>query len=427
MNNIEPQFPDFKPDWVGNLFLYPALLLTGYLIMSLECGTMNPIGWIDQFKQKKVVESGYNILEYKLFNSDGGLADLNGDGVITDVERVKTLESLGIPSFINYDLKSVPLDKLEVTVKGYKEAKSMVFCGFYPIIGEDYGLLKDALEKLQLNDASLRFEPAASPALGRGFRCGFLGLLHMEIVHERLQREFDLSIVVTVPSVAYEVKTAQEIITITNPAELPDPSGIQEISEPWVRVEIITPANVMGAMMELCQAARGVWKGTDYLDSERALLRYELPLATILTDFYDQLKGRSSGYASMSYEFIGFRAGDLARLDILLNEERVDAFSRMVTREEAPREGRRMVEKLKEIIPKHTFSIPIQAAIGGKVVARETISALRKDVTAKLYGGDVTRKRKLLEKQKKGKKRMQASGRVTIPQKAFLDVLKREE
>ncbi len=312
-------------------------------------------------------------------------------------------------------------------LSGYRVIPPMVFASFFPEEAEDFLPLREGLERLQLNDASLQFEPASSPALGRGFRCGFLGLLHMEIVHERLHREFDLNIVVTVPSVAYEVTTAQGVLTITNPAELPDPSSIRQIAEPWVRIEIITPASVLGAMMELCQSARGLWQGTDYLDSERALLRYELPLATILTDFYDQLKGRSSGYASMSYEFIGFRVGDLARLDILLNEERVDAFSRMVTREEAEREGRRMVEKLKEIIPKHTFAVPIQAAIGGKIVARQTISALRKDVTAKLYGGDVTRKRKLLEKQKKGKKRMQASGRVVIPQKAFLDVLKREE
>ena len=307
---------------------------------------------------------------------------------------------------------------------GYRAVKPMVYAGIFPTDTDGYQDLKDALERFQLNDASLVYEPESSAALGFGFRCGFLGLLHMEIVQERLEREFDLDLITTAPTVEYHVFTRKGVMEIVdNPSRLPDPTAIERIEEPYVRVSILVPSNFVGPMMELCQDRRGVFKNLEHQKGDRVLLEYDLPLGEIIHDFYDQLKSRSKGYASMDYELIGFRSGDLVKLDILVTGDAVDALSMIVDRGKSAAHGRRLVEKLKEIIPRQMFEVPLQAAIGGKVVARETISAMRKDVIAKCYGGDITRKRKLLEKQKEGKKRMKRVGGVEIPQEAFMAVL----
>ena len=310
---------------------------------------------------------------------------------------------------------------------GYKEVKPVVFASMYPVEGDDYPELRDALEKLKLNDASLSFEPESSSALGRGFRCGFLGMLHLEIVSERLTREYDMNLVITTPSVSYQViKRNGERITIFSPADLPDPSAIEEIQEPWVKLEIVLPEDKIGAIMKLAENSRAIYKSTDYLSQDRVILFYEAPLINIIVDFYDNLKSISSGFASMSYELIGFKKEDLIKIDILVGGERVEAFSKIVPRNESYEEGKRIVDKLKDAIPRQNFAVALQAAISGKIIARETIKAFRKDVTAKLYGGDVSRKRKLLEKQKKGKKKMKSFGKVDIPQEAFLSVLKKK-
>ncbi len=310
---------------------------------------------------------------------------------------------------------------------GYKEVKPVVFASMYPVEGDDYPELRDALEKLKLNDASLSFEPESSSALGRGFRCGFLGMLHLEIVSERLTREYDMNLVITTPSVSYQViKRNGKKITIFSPADLPDPSAIEEIQEPWVKLEIVLPENRIGAIMKLAENSRAIYKSTDYLSQDRVILFYEAPLINIIVDFYDNLKSVSSGFASMSYELIGFKKEDLIKIDILVGGERVEAFSKIVPRSESYEDGKRIVEKLKDAIPRQNFAVALQAAISGKIIARETIRPFRKDVTAKLYGGDVTRKRKLLEKQKKGKKKMKSFGKVDIPQEAFLSVLKKK-
>jgi GTP-binding protein LepA len=307
---------------------------------------------------------------------------------------------------------------------GYRSVKPMVFAGLFPTNSEEYQDLKDALEKLQLNDASLVYEPENSAALGFGFRCGFLGLLHMEIVQERLEREFGLELITTAPTVEYVVHLKRgEVVEIDNPAQLPEVTAIDQVEEPYVKVSIIVPSQFVGAMMELCQERRGVFKHLEHQVGERVLLEYEMPLAEIIHDFYDALKSRSKGYASMDYELLGFRAGDLVKLDILVAGIPVDALSMIVERTKAAAHGRRLAEKLKTIIPRQMFEVPIQAAIGGKVIARETISAMRKDVLAKCYGGDITRKRKLLEKQKEGKRRMKRVGAIEIPQEAFMAVL----
>jgi GTP-binding protein LepA len=307
---------------------------------------------------------------------------------------------------------------------GYRAAKPMVYAGLFPTDSDEYGALKDALEKLQLTDAALIYEPENSAALGFGFRCGFLGLLHLEIVQERLEREFGLDLITTAPTVEYRVHTKKgELIEVDNPALLPPPTSIERIEEPYVKVSIIVPTQYVGAMMELCQERRGMFKHLEHQVGERVLLEYELPLGEIIADFYDSLKSRSKGYASMDYELIGFREGELVKLDVLVTGQPVDALSMIVHRDKAAAQGRRLVEKLKTIIPRQLFEVPIQAAIGGKVIARETISAQRKDVIAKCYGGDITRKRKLLEKQKEGKKRMKRVGNVEIPQEAFMAVL----
>jgi GTP-binding protein LepA len=307
---------------------------------------------------------------------------------------------------------------------GYRAVKPMVYAGLFPTASEDYIDLKEALEKLQLNDASLVYEPESSAALGFGFRCGFLGLLHLEIVQERLEREFNLDLITTAPTVAYRVLLKKgELIEIENPSMLPDVSAIEHIEEPYVRLSIIVPSQYLGAMMELCQERRGTFKNLEHQVGGRVVLEYQIPLAEIIHDFYDALKSRSKGYASMDYDVTGFKAAELVKLDVLLGGTPVDALSMIVHREKAATQGRRLVDKLKTIIPRQLFEVPIQAAIGGKVIARETVSALRKDVIAKCYGGDITRKRKLLEKQKEGKKRMKRVGSVEIPQDAFMAIL----
>ena len=311
---------------------------------------------------------------------------------------------------------------------GYKKVNSMVYCGMYPADGAKYPDLRDALEKLQLNDASLNYEPETSIALGFGFRCGFLGLLHLEIIQERLEREYNLDLVTTAPGVVYRVhKTDGEMIELTNPSNLPDPSEIAYMEEPIVSAEIMVTTEFIGSIMQLCQERRGRYISTDYIDSNRAILKYDLPLNEIIYDFFDALKSRSRGYASFDYELKGYEESQLVKLDILVNKEEVDALSFIVHAQTAYERGRKMCEKLKEEIPRHLFEIPIQAAVGGKVIARETVRAMRKDVLAKCYGGDITRKKKLLEKQKEGKKRMRQVGNVEIPQKAFMSVLKLDE
>ena len=311
---------------------------------------------------------------------------------------------------------------------GYKKVQPMVYCGLYPADGAKYGDLRDALEKLQLNDASLFFEPETSVALGFGFRCGFLGLLHLEIIQERLEREYNLDLVTTAPGVIYKVyKTNGDMIELTNPSNLPDPSEIEYMEEPMVNAEIMVTTEFIGAIMDLCQERRGQYIGMDYMDETRALLKYKLPLNEIIYDFFDALKSRSRGYASLDYELCGYERSDLVKLDILVNKEEVDALSFIVHADTAYERGRKMCEKLKEEIPRQLFEIPIQAAIGSKVIARETVRAMRKDVLAKCYGGDISRKKKLLEKQKEGKKRMRQVGNVEIPQKAFMSVLKLDD
>ncbi|MBQ8973422.1 MAG: translation elongation factor 4, partial [Clostridia bacterium] len=308
---------------------------------------------------------------------------------------------------------------------GYKPVLPMVYCGIYPADGADYESLHDALEKLRLNDAALSFEPETSVALGYGFRCGFLGLLHMEIIQERLEREFDLDLVTTAPSVVYKViKTDGTVMTIDNPTNLPPVQEIDWMEEPFVDAQVITPQDYVGAIMELCQDKRGIFRDMKYIDGGRVLLNYDLPLNEVIYDFFDQLKSRTRGYASFDYELKGYVRSDLVKLDMLLNGEQCDALSIIVHRDRAYPRGRSIAEKLKEAIPRQLFEIPIQAAIGGKVIARETVKALRKDVLAKCYGGDISRKKKLLEKQKEGKKRMRQVGSVSVPSEAFMAVLK---
>ncbi len=345
----------------------------------------------------------------------------------------------GMVGYITASLKNVRDTRVGDTVTdadnpckealpGYKKVNSMVYCGMYPADGAKYPDLRDALEKLQLNDAALQFEPETSAALGFGFRCGFLGLLHLEIIQERLEREYNLDIVTTAPGVVYKVhKTDGQVLEITNPSNLPDPSEIEFMEEPMVSAEIMVTTEFVGAIMNLCQERRGIYLGMEYMETTRALLKYELPLNEIIYDFFDALKSRSKGYASFDYEVKGYVRSELVKLDILINKEEVDALSFIVHGESAYERGRKMCEKLKEEIPRQLFEIPIQAAVGSKIIARETVKAMRKDVLAKCYGGDISRKRKLLEKQKEGKKRMRQVGNVEIPQKAFMSVLKLDE
>jgi GTP-binding protein LepA len=347
--------------------------------------------------------------------------------------------SAGMVGYITASIKNVKDTRVGDTVTddsnpcseplpGYKKVNPMVYCGLYPADGAKYGDLRDALEKLQLNDASLQYEPETSIALGFGFRCGFLGLLHLEIIQERLEREYNLDLVTTAPGVIYKVhKTDGEVIELTNPSNLPDPSCIDYMEEPIVSAEIMVTNEFIGSIMKLCQERRGVYLGMEYVEGSRAILKYELPLNEIIYDFFDALKSRSRGYASFDYELKGYQRSKLCKLDIVINREEVDALSFIVHADSAYERGRKMCEKLKDEIPRHLFEIPIQAAVGGKIIARETVKALRKDVLAKCYGGDISRKKKLLEKQKEGKKRMRQIGNVEIPQQAFMSVLKLDD
>ncbi len=336
---------------------------------------------------------------------------------IKDVGQAKSGETVTTAA----DPADQPLD-------GYEDPKPMVFCGLYPVDGDEYPDLRDALHKLKLNDASVTFEPETSGALGFGFRCGFLGLLHMEIVRERLEREFDLSLIATAPSVAYKVTLEDgSTIAVDNPSELPEMGTVETIEEPMLRISVLTPSDYTGTVMELCQGCRGTMIRMEYLSPERIELHYEIPLAEVVTNFFDQLKSRTQGYASLDYEPAGYQADKLVKVEILLNGDPVDAFSTIVHSDNAYDYGRRMAEKLRELIPRQMFDVPIQAAIGGRIIARETVKAKRKDVLAKCYGGDITRKRKLLEQQKKGKKKMKAIGRVEVPNEAFVSALRLEE
>jgi GTP-binding protein LepA len=359
---------------------------------------------------------------------------------ILEMQRKRTGElSAGDVGYIIANIKDVHDTKVGDTITladnpakeplpGYKEVKPMVFSGLYPANSDDFAELRDALEKLRLNDAALQFEPESSVALGFGFRCGFLGLLHMEIIRERLEREYNQSLINTVPNVEYRVtKTNKEVVLVDNPALMPPAGQIEKVEEPFVKAQIITPTEYIGGIMKLCMDRRGVHKNTTYLSPERADIHFELPLSEIIFDFYDKLKSLSRGYASFDYDFLEYRESDLVKLDILLNGEQVDALSTIVHRSKAYEWGRKLCAKLKELIPRQMFEVAIQAAIGSKVIARETLSAMRKNVLAKCYGGDITRKRKLLEKQREGKKRMKQVGKVEVPQEAFLAVLSMEE
>jgi GTP-binding protein LepA len=365
----------------------------------------------------------------------GTRADIDDIGFFTP--QMTPVEGLG-PGEVGYVITGVKdVTKLRVgdtltteanpasePLPGYREVKPMVFCGLFPIDSDRFPELRDALEKLSLNDAALSWEPETSDALGFGFRCGFLGLLHMDIVRERLEREYDLELLATMPSVEFEVTlTDGEVLTVHNPTDMPDPARIAEIREPYIRASIICPKEYVGPVMDVCQERRGSHAGTHYLSSERVQLTYDLPLVEIVLDFFDALKSRTRGYASLDYELIGLRASDLVKLDILLAGDPVDALSMVVHRAKAYEVGRSLVEKLRAKIPRQQYDIPVQAAIGSNIVARETIKAFRKDVTQKCYGGDISRKRKLLEKQKAGKRRMKQVGRVEVPQEAFLAVL----
>ena len=347
--------------------------------------------------------------------------------------------SAGMVGYITASIKNVQDTRVGDTITnrsnpcaeplpGYKKVNPMVYCGLYPSDGAKYPDLRDALEKLQLNDAALQFEPETSAALGFGFRCGFLGLLHLEIIQERLEREYNLDLVTTAPGVIYKVhKTDGTVMDLTNPSNMPDPSEIDYMEEPMVSAEIMVTSEYIGAIMDLCQERRGIYISMEYMEETRALIKYDLPLNEIIYDFFDALKSRSRGYASFDYEMKGYTRSDQVKLDILINKEEVDALSFIVFSGSAYERGRKMCEKLKEEIPRHLFEVPIQAAVGGKVIARETVRAMRKDVLAKCYGGDISRKRKLLEKQKEGKKRMRQVGNVEIPQKAFMSVLKLDD
>ena len=368
-------------------------------------------------KEFEVVEVGVNA------NGNIPLKELSAGDVGYLTASIKNVKEARVGDTI-FDPKNPPKEALP----GYKKVVPMVYSGIYPAEGESYTDVRDALEKLQVNDAALVFDAETSVALGFGFRCGFLGLLHMEIIQERLEREFDLDIITTAPSVIYRVHTVDGgMEEIQNPSNLPDPTSIEMMEEPFVRAEIMSPTDYVGTIMELCQERRGRYISMDYLEETRVMITYELPLNEVIYDFFDALKSKTRGYASYDYELIGYEPGDLVKMDILINGELVDAFSLIVHKEKAYERGRKICERLTGVIPRHQFAVPIQAAIGSKIIARETIRAVRKDVLAKRYGGDISRKRKLLEKQKEGKKRMRSIGNVEVPQEAFLAVLKYDE
>ncbi len=380
-------------------------------------------GELPKNQKLKLMSSGLEVdaLEVGVFRPKMAAGEILRAGQVGYVATgLKSVRDIQVGDTITHALKPAI-----APLPGYRPAKPMVFAGFYPVETNDYPLLRDALDKLKLNDASLTYEPETSAALGFGFRCGFLGLLHLEIVQERLEREYALNLIATAPSVEYHVlKTSGDVVTVDNPAEMPDGAEIAEIEEPWMRIQVFTPKEYIGAVMDLVVARRGAFDKMEYLDEQRVMLSYVMPLADLIVDFYDQLKSRTRGYASLDYTFADYRASDLVKLNLLVNEEVVDALSMIVHQDYAYPRGAALCKKLKEVIPQQLFPVPLQAAIGGRIIARETIRALRKDVLAKCYGGDVTRKRKLLEKQKAGKKRMKRFGVIEIPQDAFMAVLK---
>lgn len=391
-------------------------------IMDGEIKSGDKIYFLGSQSESEIIELGIITPELKKSETLGtGEIGYIATG-LKEVQNCRTGDT--ITNFTNA-LETENIGKVE-PLPGYKEAKPVVFASIYPVDGGDYPALRDALEKLKLNDASLSFEPESSTALGRGFRCGFLGMLHLEIISERLSREYDMNLVITTPSVSYKIiMTDQSEKMIYSPADMPDPNHFEKILEPWAKLEIVLPENKIGSVMQLAESSRAKYKSTSYLSKDRVILSYEAPLINIIVDFYDNLKSISSGFASMNYEPIGFREEDLIKLDILVADEKVEAFARIVPKDEAFSEGKKIVERLKDVIPKQNFAIALQAAIYGKIIARETIKPYRKDVIAKLYGGDVSRKKKLLEKQKKGKKKMKSIGKVDIPQEAFLSILKK--
>ena len=383
----------------------------------------------------KVIDGKITKNDDVLFMANKKIYDITELGFMKPVRTPTSSISCGEVGYMAASIKDVIYsvgdtltnaeEPAEKPLPGYKKSLPMVFCGLYPVDNDDYSDLKDALEKLALNDSSFTFEPETSQALGFGFRCGFLGLLHMEIIQERLEREYDLNLVITAPSVVYHVYTNDGKMTkLDNPSKMPDPVKLDKIEEPYVSVNIITPNEYVGSLMELGQSKRGIYKEMSYLDKILVNLKYEIPLAELITDYYDQLKSRSRGYASMDYELCGYKKSDLVKLDILLSGELVDALTTIVHKDNSFHVGQRLAIKLKEVIPRQMYEVPVQAAIGGKIIARTNIKALRKNVTDKCYGGDITRKRKLLEKQKKGKKRMKSVGKIEVPQEAFMAVLK---
>lgn len=374
----------------------------------------------------KMMQTGktYEVAEVGIFVPNPKQTEVLRAGDVGYVAcSIKTIQDVAVGDTITN-----ALDPTNQALPGYKKVQPVVFCGIFPVDGAKYQELKDALEKLKLNDASLQFEPEVSQALGFGFRCGFLGLLHLEIISERIEREFNLDIITTAPSVTLKVKkTNGEVLNLSNPSQLPNPVEIEYIEEPVVKASIFAPPQYVGAIMELCQDKRGIYKGLVYLDTQRVRVDYTLPLSEIIYDFFDSLKSRTKGYASFDYEIAGYEKSDLVKVDILLNGEKCDALSIIIHKDKAYSRGRNLTEKLKKIIPRQLFEVPIQAAIGNKIIARETVSAMRKDVLAKCYGGDITRKRKLLEKQKEGKKRMRKIGSVEIPSEAFMSILKLDD
>ncbi len=369
----------------------------------------------------------------------GGVFEVTEVGIHTPKEKIVDELTAGDVGFICASIKNVSETRVGDTITlannpakealpGYRKLNPMVFCGLYPIDSSKYNDLREALEKLELNDSALQYEAETSQALGFGFRCGFLGMLHMEIIQERIEREFNIDIIATAPSVIYKVeKTDGTMVDVSNPSEMPDPQKINKITEPFVKASIMVPNDYVGAVMDLCQKKRGIFLNMEYIDDTRVNITYDIPLSEIVFDFFDQLKSNTKGYASFDYELTGYKDSNLVKMDILLNGEQVDALSFIVHREFAYQRGKVIVEKLKKLIPKQQFEIPIQAAIGNKIISRETIKAMRKNVLAKCYGGDISRKRKLLEKQKKGKERMKAVGSVEVPQDAFMAVLKMDE
>lgn len=369
----------------------------------------------------------------------GGVFEVTEVGIHTPKEKIVDELTAGDVGFICASIKNVSETRVGDTITlannpakealpGYRKLNPMVFCGLYPIDSSKYNDLREALEKLELNDSALQYEAETSQALGFGFRCGFLGMLHMEIIQERIEREFNIDIIATAPSVIYKVeKTDGTMVDVSNPSEMPDPQKINRITEPFVKASIMVPNDYVGAVMDLCQKKRGIFLNMEYIDDTRVNITYDIPLSEIVFDFFDQLKSNTKGYASFDYELTGYKDSNLVKMDILLNGEQVDALSFIVHREFAYQRGKVIVEKLKKLIPKQQFEIPIQAAIGNKIISRETIKAMRKNVLAKCYGGDISRKRKLLEKQKKGKERMKAVGSVEVPQDAFMAVLKMDE